>query len=116
MSSQYDRMLLRRAACTGNLKMIKKLIDFKHIDADHGGINDMSLLQLAATNGHTHIVEFLCANGADMEGSNDFFQSTALHLAAASGHTSVISLLLDRGAHIDALNRDCETPLYVAIR
>ncbi|KAK3247294.1 hypothetical protein CYMTET_43203 [Cymbomonas tetramitiformis] len=88
-------------------------------------------LHLAASNGHTTVVEalvkggaFINAKDADEEveapgllgGSHHIFwkRNTSLHLAALNGHLETVQALIAAGADIHAKNSREESPLHLA--
>src|SRR6185295_4117909 len=61
------------------------------------------------------IVKFLIENGANTHIA-DNIGFTPLHDAAGSGNRDVVMLLLDYNVNINAVSKDGETPLSIAIR
>jgi ankyrin repeat protein len=72
----------------------------------------------AARHGQLQVVEYLLANGADME-IRDLYNgkpnNTPLHVAAAYGHKRVVELLLAKGASVNAVDQAGRTPLHIAV-
>jgi len=56
-------------------------------------------LYAAARNGHTRVVEYLLARGANIN-AKGVFGATALHWAAINGHANTVELLISRGANL----------------
>jgi ankyrin repeat protein len=82
--------------------------DVNVIHADSG----MSALILAASLGHTAMVEALIAWGANVNASSII--GTALIWAAREGHTVTVELLIAKGADVKATNLQEYTALMVA--
>ena len=61
----------------------------------------LTLLHIAARDGHVETAKALIAQGAEIE-VRDSFDRTPLHWAAISGQTAMAALLLDHGARIEA--------------
>ena len=84
---------LHLAAMTDNVEIVRMLVDGgADIDVAVPG-NNIRPLHNAATNGCTHVCEFLLKYGADMD-AQTAQGDTALHLAAVNGHADIVSLLL----------------------
>jgi ankyrin repeat protein len=71
-------------------------------------------LLTAAELGYTASVEFLIAQGADVNAQKGGAE-TPLHLAAANGHKRSLELLLANGSHIEAKSVG-GTPLFLAVQ
>src|SRR5579862_7018293 len=74
----------------------------------------MTALHVAASKGHTEIVELLLANGSDIEAKEETGR-TPLHTAAFRGHATVVEVLIAKGANVNALTNDGKTPLDWAL-
>jgi hypothetical protein len=75
-------------------------------------------LLVAAENGDAKLVDNLLRKGAsaDSRGSKGLEQFTALHYAACRGHLLVAERLIRAGgANVNAVNKDKETPLHLAV-
>jgi hypothetical protein len=84
---------LHLAAMTDNVDVVRMLVDGgADVDVDEPG-NHIRPLHNAATNGCSHVCEFLLKHGANMD-AQTAQGNTALHLAAANGHADIVSLLL----------------------
>lgn len=69
----------------------------------------------AACGGHTEVVSFLIAAGADVEATDDG-EWTPLFSASLGGHTDVVKLLMKHGADVEARDDEQGTALQVAAR
>ena len=113
--------LLHSFSKTGNLELVKKLlqhnnamIDNKNkIDIDDKNEEEMTALHLAAENGHAEIVAELLAHGADVNLYNGCDEprkcgkncktENALHMATKMGHFEVVKEILKHpNVNIDA--------------
>ena len=70
-------------------------------------------LHVAAYGGHDQIVEFLIAEGADVNATTAS-GSTPLHGAAYGGHARCAQMLIEAGAEVSAANNSGYTPLHSA--
>ena len=77
---------------------------------------NISVLHVAARDGHAAIVKLLLEAGADVSEKDVDTQATALHRAAERGHDTCVRILLEAGADIDARNVNGMTPLHKAAR
>ena len=68
-------------------------------------------LHIAATGGHSLLVQTLLNHHAKIEAEDNKGQ-TALHCAAISGEWAVLRLLLANGANQTAEDDDQRTPIY----
>jgi len=96
----------------GNIEAVKQhLAAGADVEFD---IYGLSVLDLAAGEGHKEIAELLIAEGADVNTKPGDEETTPLHLAAMNGHTEVAELLIAKGADVNAKCVDGKTPLYYA--
>nr|GMC84178.1 putative ankyrin repeat protein RF_0381 [Ipomoea batatas] len=72
-------------------------------------------LEAAASSGESLIVEILLANRAGTERS-ELSVWGPVHHAAGNGHIEVLRLLLLKGANVNALTKDGDTALHLAVR
>lgn len=72
-----------------------------------------SAIRIAASAGHTRIVQLLLSAEADIS-AVDENECTALHWAADKGHAQVVEALLKARAQVDAVDDDAWTPLCLA--
>ncbi len=102
-----------KAAREGDLAHVRQLVeggpDGVRAKSDKG----MTLIHSAAAFGHTALVEYLLAAGADVNARNAA-QQTPLHLAAARGQEAVVELLARSGAEVNARDDQGLTPMDVA--
>jgi len=99
------------AASEGNLIRLKSLVKNTPDSVFSGDKDGDTPLHLAAGNARLAVVEFLVADKADVNATNNLGQ-TPLHLAAANGDTNVTQFLLDHGADVNATNKRGQTPLF----
>lgn len=71
-------------------------------------------LHLAAKQGRQDKIEFLLANGANLQ-TKDIVKNTALHFAAEEGHIRIVEFLLEKGINLDAQNLAGQTALHLAV-
>ena len=109
---ERGRSLLQQAGITGELELVKLLLDAGASvkDADLQG---WTALHWAASSGHPEVCELLIASGApvDARGQSD---DTPLYWAAVFDRKDVAELLLDRGAVVNAVDKRGRTPLHAA--
>ncbi|EFR03483.1 ankyrin repeat domain-containing protein 52 [Nannizzia gypsea CBS 118893] len=123
-SREYQYTPLHLAAKSGHERVVKLLIQ------RGAGIEVKTVktcftpLHLAAQYGHERVVELLLENGADTKAEDDdpgwgvlqtFRLGTPLHVAAAARQEGVVKLLIEKGVNVDAINKNGNTPLEVAI-
>jgi ankyrin repeat protein len=103
------------------LKDSPDLINAKGSQTGLGGVPNAgrTMLYQAVLAGWPRVVEFLLANGADVNAQNPSSRGgnnldTALHAAVAGGNKAMVKLLIDNGATVDARDGSNQTPLYVA--
>ena len=75
----------------------------------------LSPLPIAAQCGHTEIIEYLLAIGADINYTEDETGKTILHFASQSDRPKVISYFIEKGLSVNAVTSMNETPLLIYI-
>ncbi|KAL0630844.1 hypothetical protein Q9L58_010301, partial [Maublancomyces gigas] len=98
------------------LEVIKVLLKVIDINASFGPKN-VSLLHMAAGEGHIAVMKLLLSRGAKINASAPSENGqTALHTASVDGRLDVMTLLLDWGANIDlsANTENGQTALHAA--
>jgi ankyrin repeat protein len=109
---RYGRNPLHGAANSGNLEVVRKLIEYNpaYINAgDEGGQRPL----LFASAGGRHfkdcsVHQLLLEHGADIN-VQDQLGDTPLHWASFNGVLKVVHLLLERGADIEVKNDEGKT-------
>jgi ankyrin repeat protein len=99
------------AALNGHLDLVRKL---RQRGADIGGTGWTPLIY-AATGGHDAIVEYLIAEGADVNAVSPNGTS-ALMMAVREGKGSTVGLLIAKGADVNHKNQQGATALAWATR
>lgn len=104
--------LLFKAAKTGELDTVQKLVAFFNSDKDfikskeHGSGN--TALHMACRHGHFDIVLFLLENGADIDMFNNH-NNTPFFLATESLQKEICQLLIEWGAEVMKRNKSSKT-------
>jgi len=91
--------------------MIKDSPDL--INARDSNTENDTRLHTAARLGQSTVVQFLLANGAEVDARNKSGR-TPLHEASVMGRLAVVQLLLDRKAELNATDRNGSTPAHLA--
>jgi ankyrin repeat protein len=71
-------------------------------------------LHVAAEAGQVRMVDYLLAQGLDVNTRGGTFKGNALHIAASSGHVEVVRKLLALGAYVDTSEPE-RNPLFGAV-
>ncbi|KEF52661.1 uncharacterized protein A1O9_11078 [Exophiala aquamarina CBS 119918] len=97
-----DRSILTVAVETGNVSLVKTLVEAGAIINENPGsgpTHALTTLQSAAEQGNLEIVRYLIEVGANVRGPPAFHRGrTALQAAAGSGNLAVVNELLQHGA------------------
>ena len=102
--------MIHRAACSGNMNMMK-LLARHDFDINVKCRLGRTALKIASQYGHAEIVAYLLANGSDLtidEGDSAF------HLAARFGHVEVVREFIKHGFDINLRNETGRTTLHLA--
>lgn len=92
---------LHWAAYTGNVEMVRLLLEHKASLQVKTRLGALTPLMLAARNGHTNVMRVLL-DGGDRAATANANGTTVLMMAAAAGKGDAVSLLVDRGADVNA--------------
>ncbi|MEO7132989.1 MAG: ankyrin repeat domain-containing protein [Vicinamibacterales bacterium] len=92
---------LHWAAYSGNVEMVRLLLERKADLQVNTRLGALTPLMLAARNGHTNVIRLLL-DGGDKAATANANGTTVLMLAAAAGKGDAVSLLVDRGADVNA--------------
>ena len=114
--------LLMSAVSRGAVETVRELLA-RGVEVDArfpvvNGFNDAHTpLLVAARDGHTEIVELLCANGADVNATEPTFGAVPLHKATYNGHADIVRTLAARpGIDLDYQGiTNGYTPLHDAL-
>ena len=87
------------AAAAHGLTHITELLLEQDADLIAKVVDEMTVLDFAASSGHTETVRLLLDRGADINSRAS--APTSLHWATRNGHESTVKLLLDRGVEIN---------------
>jgi ankyrin repeat protein len=109
-----DDIAMIIAASTGNLPVLKRLID-DGLDVDHHDFTGNTPLIHAARYARVEMVDYLLQRGADVNASTHW-GTTALKEAVRKGSREVTQALLDAGADVNEADDHDETPLFDAVR
>jgi len=99
------------AATVGDLDELRTLLLQERAESKERQVTLNRLLSRAAEAGHAHIVEFLIAEGAQINSGT----TTALHYAIQNGHRDIVKLLLAKGADVNARDGAQQTPIDIAM-
>eukprot|EP00730_Choanoeca_flexa_P004047 TRINITY_DN11584_c0_g1_i5.p2 TRINITY_DN11584_c0_g1~~TRINITY_DN11584_c0_g1_i5.p2 ORF type:complete len:153 (+),score=34.83 TRINITY_DN11584_c0_g1_i5:611-1069(+) len=96
------------AACSiGDIAMVKVLLEKgAEINVHEQGPNNALPIYVAAFNNHIDVLEFLLANGAEVD-ARTTIHTTTLHGAAQVGNCQAVKVLLEHGADPNARNQRC---------
>ena len=99
-----------------DLKRVKKCFNQENVNEEIWQNNIvLSPLAIAAQCGHTEIMEYLLAVGADINYTEDETGKTILHFACQSDRPNVISYFIEKGLSVNAVTSMNETPLLIYI-
>ncbi|XP_044735383.1 ankyrin repeat domain-containing protein 50 isoform X2 [Chrysoperla carnea] len=117
--SQHDctgKTLLHCLAAEGNAALLALALQAStepvNLEASESG-HGQTALNVAASHGHTEVVQILLTAGADVNHA-DADGWTALRAAAWGGHVEVVEALLKHGCSVDCIDADHRTALRAA--
>ncbi len=103
------------AATVGDLARVKNFVSDEPSLVNAHSPDGYTPIGLAAFAGHGEIVEFLLAQGADVNAvSRNEFRYTALTGAVSGGHTEIVRVLVANGANVNHRYAGGFTPLIEA--
>lgn len=108
-------MELAEAAAVGNLARVRELIEKDLARADSFSPDGFPVVALAAFLGHLEVVQYLVAQGADINApATNGSGYNALTGAVTSGHAAVVQWLLQHGANANYRYSGGYSPLLTA--
>ncbi|CAG8645408.1 91_t:CDS:2 [Funneliformis caledonium] len=115
MPVEDPRLRLRRAACEGNLDLIKRLLkktNMQNPDPENG----WTTLMYATRCRHEYVVEYLLQLGHDeLEPSRDFENNTILMVAAEYNALEILKIYTKYYPHsVNMVNKQGQTALIIA--
>jgi hypothetical protein len=113
---KYGRTPLHAAAYSGNLEVVRRLIEYDpaYINArDEGGFTPLLMESEGCNSKDGSVVRLLLEHGADINVQNQDGE-TPLHEASTYGALEVVRLLLEHGADVEAKDNYGKTVLQVA--
>jgi Ankyrin repeats (3 copies)/Ankyrin repeats (many copies) len=114
--SQNGRKPLHGAAYSGNLEVVRRLIEYDPAAINARDEDGWTPLHMASS-GHNFkdgsVVRLLLEHGADINAQKTN-SSTPLHVASRNGALNAVRLLFEHGADVEVKNNDGETALQYA--
>lgn len=104
---------LVRAAAQGHSDAVQRLLENAPRETVDARSSGKTALQVAAHQGHAHVVGLLLKFGASVNAS-DNDGDTCLHYAAFGNQPEVLDLLVKTGVEVNAANRSGCTALHIA--
>lgn len=101
-------------ARSGHLPELQKLYSENPQVIQQTNNRGATALHFACDGGHTNIIEFLLASGADLS-ARDIDGDTPLHWAAFAGRNEAVQLLINNQAELNSRNKNKLTPLAYAV-
>ncbi|MEO8611281.1 MAG: ankyrin repeat domain-containing protein [Chloroflexota bacterium] len=112
MIDQQPVLVLIRAAATGHLQEVKRMLQM-HVDVNRGDPSGVTALMAAAHEGQSASVRLLLESGCLVD-AQDKNGNTALILACNLGQIECVQLLLKHGAGVNQGDNNGSTPLMFA--
>ncbi|SCV01721.1 LAME_0G18074g1_1 [Lachancea meyersii CBS 8951] len=107
----------REACQTGDLVIVKKMVESGVIDLKHDYSDEdrVSGLHWACINNRLGVVKYLISNGADVNFAGGKLDATPLHWAARYGYVYIVHYLLERGADPKLVDQQGFNVLHLSI-
>ena len=109
---QIGHTPLIHACITGNLELVKKLVQ-ANVDVNHVSKSEITPLMHATLHGNEDIVDLLITSGAEIEARSKKGK-TAIMLASEKGDYKIVKTLVERGADVHVKDDDGCTTLMKA--
>ncbi|CAG8573690.1 15758_t:CDS:2 [Dentiscutata heterogama] len=115
MPVEDPRVRLRRAACEGNLHLVKRLIAKTNMQ-NPDPVNGWTTLMYATRYGHDRVVEYLLNNGhEEIELSRDFDNNTILMVASQYNFIEIMKMYITVFPNsVNMVNKQGQTALIYA--
>lgn len=84
-------------------------------DVNKESRENVTLLGLAARNGHFEILKILIVAGADINRLSSDRNNTALMDAASEGYEEILNYLIEKGAELDIISKSGQTALVLSV-
>ncbi|XP_051155642.1 ankyrin-1-like isoform X2 [Leptopilina boulardi] len=111
--NDYNSIAIFVAARNGDLDSLSARLN--KLNLQETLADKRTLLHLAASRGHAHIVHFLIRNDANID-AKDINEYTPLSLAIGGNYMEVAKIIIQNGADVNIRQRNGETPLHIASR
>ena len=111
---QAEQIKMVYACSAGDVKLVSSLLDQGHVSPDYKQPNGLSLLMVAAREGHVDVCRMLLDRGAHIDTTGMKAAGTSMMQATEHGHADVVSLLLERGADPDSRDPAKNTAIFYA--
>ncbi len=109
-ASSRPHSYLSAACAFGFLSFMK---DCELSSTDWNRRQSLTLLLIAAEEGHDQVVQMLLDKGADVNAQDEYF-GNALQAALSEGHDQVVQMRLDKGADVNAQGGEYGNALHAA--
>lgn len=103
-----DQIPLYAAVQLGDIDRVTALLD--HGDTVDQMVEDLTLLHVAALQGHVAIAKVLIEKGAHINNAENVNRETPLHCAAGKGHVELVNFLIASDALTDVYDKNGYTP------
>jgi len=111
----YSGNALHAAVETGELKVVKYLVEEVKVDVNAKNLVGYTPLHAAAMHGFDKIIALLCANGANPN-LQDVDGMAALSMAASENKIAAARELAKYGADINVINNNGNTALHASVK
>ena len=113
IESRYKSLF--EAAEKGSVKDVQYFVEVEGVDVNARSPSGRSALHFAAECNSVEVVEYLTDKDAVVDAQSNLGMRPLHYAAKCNSNVVVLECLVTKGADVNAMTRECETPLHFSV-